>query len=62
MKYIYCYDPEEAEEGDRCAKIRPLIEKLNERFMKYRPTEKKADVDESRYHIFSVMEQVSSRL
>ena len=31
----------------KCAKIRPLTEKLNERFMKYRPTEKKADVDES---------------
>ena len=33
--------------GDRCAKIKPLIEKLNEYFMKYQPTEKKADVDES---------------
>ena len=35
VKYAYCCDPEEAEEGDRCAKIRPLIDKLNERFMKY---------------------------
>ena len=47
MKYIYCYDPDEADEADKCAKVRPLIEKLNELFMKYRPTEKKADVDES---------------
>ena len=47
MKYIYCYDLEEAEECGRCAKIRPLNEKLNERFMKYRPSEKKSDVDES---------------
>ena len=35
IKYIYCFDPKEAEEGKRCAKIRPLIEKLNKRFMKY---------------------------
>ena len=47
MKYIYCYDPDEANENDRCGKIRPIIEKLNELYMKYRPTEKKADVDES---------------
>ena len=47
MKYIYCYDSEEAEEVDTCAKIRPLIEKLNECFMEYQPTEKKTDVDES---------------
>ena len=31
MIYIYCYDPEEAEESD---KVRVLIEKLNERFLK----------------------------
>ena len=47
MKHIYYYDPKEAEEGDRCAKIRTLIEELDERFMKYRPTEKKTDADES---------------
>ena len=54
MKYIYFYDPEEAEEGDRYAKIRPLIEKLNERFMKYQTTEKKADVDESMVPCFGI--------
>ena len=53
MKYIYCYDPEKAEEGDSCAKIRPLIEKLNERFMKYGATEEKADVDEFMVLYFS---------
>ena len=53
MKYIYCYDPEKAVEGDSCAKIRPLIEKLNECFMKYGPTEEKADVDESMVLYFS---------
>ena len=46
-KYIYCYDREEADGGDRCAKIRPIIEKLNELSIKCRLTEKKADVDES---------------
>ena len=53
MKYVYCYDPEEAEEGDRYAKIRPLIEKLNERFV-YQATEKKADVDESMVPCFGI--------
>ena len=63
MKCTYCCDPEEAEEGDRCVKIRPFMEKLNKCFMKYQPTEKKADVDGSRlYHILAVMEQLSSRL
>ena len=47
MKYIYCYDPEEAEKIVKLAKIRPFIERLNEQFMKQRATEKKADVDES---------------
>ena len=35
MKCIYCFNPKEAVEGKRCAKIRPLIDKLNKHFMKY---------------------------
>ena len=35
MKYIYCFNPKEAVERKRCAKIRPLIDKLNKHFMKY---------------------------
>ena len=54
MKGTYCYGPEEAKKGDRCAKSRPLIEKLNECFMIYSPTEKKADVDESMVSYFGI--------
>ena len=48
MKYTNCYDSEDAEEGDRCAKIRALAEKLYEHFMKYQPSKKKTDADESK--------------
>ena len=46
----------EAVEGDRCVKIRPVIEKLNDFFMTYRRAEKKADVDASMVPYFSCYE------
>ena len=56
MKCIYCYESKEAVEGDRCVKIRPVIEKLNDCFMTYQPAEKKADVDTSMVPYFGSYE------
>ena len=47
MKYIYVYDPDTAEPGDKCAKVRPLSTILQHKFMKYRPPGKTGDIDEA---------------
>ena len=47
MKYIYFYDPNDIEQGDKCAKVRPMMEMINKLFLKYKPSEKLADVDEA---------------
>ena len=47
MKYIYMYDPDNMEKEDKFAKVRPIMEILNNRFIQYRPAEKRAEIDEA---------------
>ena len=47
IKYIYMYDPDSAETNDKCGKIRSIMDIINDRFLKYCPSEKIGDVDEA---------------
>lgn len=48
MKYFYDKDTSSfLSSGDKCAKVRPVINKLNELFIKFSPNDIKGDVDEA---------------
>ena len=48
IKYIYMYDPDSAEADDKCAKIRPIMDIINDRFLKYCRTERDGQIHTKR--------------
>ncbi|VEN56769.1 unnamed protein product [Callosobruchus maculatus] len=47
MSVLHCCDNNNLDPDDRFAKIRPLFEKLNERFMDFAPISQNHSVDEA---------------
>lgn len=47
FRYLHVVDNDQIDKSDRLAKIRPLLDKLNDLFMIYAPIEKDLSIDES---------------
>jgi len=47
LRHVHLADNTKLDTGDKMAKVRPLFDYLNKRYMQYRPVEEDLDIDES---------------